>query len=50
MFEIALLAAFCFISYLGLCALVVIRTGSTRGLSHVADAVRALRDLLTVRR
>jgi hypothetical protein len=49
-FEIALLAAICFICYLALCGLVVLRTGSTRGLTHVAESIRALRDVITLRR
>ncbi|WP_216892135.1 hypothetical protein [Nocardia alni] len=42
MVEIALLGATCFICYLVLCAVVVLRTGHTRGLAHVAAAVETL--------
>ncbi|MEU4345592.1 hypothetical protein AB0H00_30800 [Nocardia sp. NPDC023852] len=49
MVEIALVGAICFICYLALCAVVVLRTGSTHGLRHVAQAVRALRDLVVRR-
>ncbi|MGY2033404.1 hypothetical protein [Nocardia gipuzkoensis] len=49
MVEIALIGALCFICYLALCALVVVRTGSTRGLAHVAQAVGALRRIIALR-
>jgi len=42
-FEIALLGSLCFICYLMLCGLVVVRTGSAAGLRDVAFAVHGLR-------
>ncbi|MEU2106376.1 hypothetical protein [Nocardia sp. NPDC019255] len=48
MVEIAILAALCFICYLALCAVVVLRTGKTSGLRDVAHAVRGLRHIVSV--
>ncbi|RDI63691.1 hypothetical protein [Nocardia pseudobrasiliensis] len=45
MFEIALLGSLCFVCYLALCGVVVLRTGSAAGLRDVAIAVRGLRGL-----
>ncbi|MBF6173587.1 hypothetical protein [Nocardia blacklockiae] len=44
--TIALLVTVCFVCYLALCAVVVIRTGSTYGLCHVAQAIYGLRKAL----
>lgn len=41
-----MLVAICFICYLVLCAVVVIRTGSTKGLRDVAAAIGGLRNIL----
>lgn len=49
MAEIALIGAACFICYLALCGVVVLRTGSTRGLREVAQAMWALRDIVALR-
>lgn len=49
MVEIALIVALCFVCYLALCAIVVLRTGSTHGLRHVAQAVQALRGVIALR-
>ncbi|MEV6661563.1 hypothetical protein [Nocardia fluminea] len=50
MVEMAILAAaVCFICYLVLCAVVVIRTGKTAGLRDLAHAMRGLRAVLTLR-
>ncbi|MCX5046268.1 hypothetical protein OG921_24150 [Aldersonia sp. NBC_00410] len=40
--EVTLILAACFIGYLILCAVVVLRTGTTDGLKAVGDAVHAL--------
>ncbi|MFD5178257.1 hypothetical protein ACFWM1_20795 [Nocardia sp. NPDC058379] len=45
MFEIALLGSLCFICYMTLCVVVVLRTGSAAGLREVAIAVHGLRRL-----
>lgn len=47
--EIALIVALCFVCYLALCAIVILRAGSTRGLRHVTQAVLALRGIITLR-
>lgn len=50
MVEVAILAvSVCFICYLALCAVVVIRTGNTTGLRDLAHAMRGLRHILTLR-
>ncbi|MBV7707946.1 MULTISPECIES: hypothetical protein [Nocardia] len=43
MFDIALLGSGCFVCYLALCTVVVLRTGDTSGLRDVALAVQCLR-------
>jgi hypothetical protein len=40
---VAVIAAICFLAYLGSCWLVVTKTGSTEGLRDVATAMRAYR-------
>ncbi|MCD5422487.1 hypothetical protein LRS71_23525 [Rhodococcus pyridinivorans] len=50
MIEIAYVVMVCFICYLILCAVVVLRTGSTKGLRDVAHAVHALRKFFVIRR
>ncbi len=47
MVEIALLGSFCFICYLVLCGVVVVRTGSTSGLRDVARAMNGLRQAIS---
>ncbi|WP_157116988.1 hypothetical protein [Nocardia vaccinii] len=46
MVQIALLGSACFVCYLVLCAVVVLRTGTTGGLVHVAQAVQAFGQVL----
>ncbi|MBB5918037.1 putative membrane-bound spermidine synthase [Nocardia transvalensis] len=48
MYTIALLGSSCFICYLALCALVVLRTGATSGLRDVAWAVNGILHLRQV--